>query len=129
MNIDPPSNKCRMTADKLATGISCLAILAAVLAASVMPAMAGDVDDDKDRADNLRPLTFQSFVSVFQHALAKVAVRDALRSPVPCVEGNADKAKVCTYKLGEYMVINLSSEKGGPDIVAMSLLCATAKLE
>ena len=27
------------------------------------------------------------------------------------------------------MIVNLSSEKGGPEVVAMSLLCATAKLE
>jgi hypothetical protein len=49
---------------------------------------------------------------------------------VPCLEGNdKPKVQVCTYKLGEYMGIILTSEKGGPDVVAMSLLCATAKLE
>jgi hypothetical protein len=128
MNIDPPSNKCRITADKLATAISCFAVLAAILAASVMPGMAGDVDDDKEPADTLRPLTFQSFASVFKQALAKVSVRDVLR-PLNCLEGDANKPKVCPYMLGEYTGINLSSEKGGPELVAISLLCSTAKLE
>jgi len=74
-------------------------------------------DADAD-SDTLLPMTFESFASDFRRALAKAPLN--LNDPLTvfgCLEGNAAKRKVCTYKLGGYMSVMIASTKGGTDVV------------
>lgn len=76
-------------------------------------------------SDSLLPVTFASLQADLRKAFLKAAVREPVAA-LPCLEGAPDKRKVCTYKLGEYMQMMASTEKGGQDIVALTMICATA---
>jgi hypothetical protein len=76
--------------------------------------------------DTLLPVTFQSFATDYRRALAKGFVKDALIA-LNCLDGSADKRKVCMYKLGDFFYITIESQKVGitmicsaPDITASS---------
>jgi hypothetical protein len=78
-------------------------------------------------ADTLLPVTFQSFAGDFRRALVQAAVTDTLTA-VNCLDGAADKRKVCMYKLGGYMVITLESQKGGTDVIGITMICNAPNL-
>lgn len=73
-------------------------------------------------SDTLLPVTFASFQADLKRALAKGHLKEPL-AQVACLEGNAEKRKVCTYKLGEYMSVMISSAKGGSDVVGLTMMC------
>jgi hypothetical protein len=75
-------------------------------------------------SDTLLPITFNSLQGDLKKALTKNAIREPL-SAFSCLEGSAEKRKVCTYKLGDYMQIMAETEKGGKDIVGLTMICAT----
>lgn len=75
-------------------------------------------------SDTLLPITFNSLQGDLKKALAKNAVREPL-SAFNCLESSAEKRKVCSYKLGDYMQIMAETEKGGKDIVGLTMICAT----
>jgi hypothetical protein len=73
-------------------------------------------------SDTLKPLTFQSFPADLKRALSRSSIRDGL-TVANCLEGGSEKRKVCTYKLGGYMTIMVSTEKGSPDLAALTMIC------
>jgi hypothetical protein len=73
-------------------------------------------------SDTLLPVTFASFQADLKRALTKGHLKEPL-AQVTCLEGNAEKRKVCTYKLGEYMSVMISSAKGGSDVVGLTMMC------
>jgi hypothetical protein len=76
-------------------------------------------------SDTLLPITFDSLQGDLKKALAKNSVREPLTA-FNCLEGSAEKRKVCTYKLGGFMQIMAETEKGGKDIVGLTMICATS---
>src|SRR5208282_5582379 len=79
-------------------------------------------------SDTLLPVTFKSFAADYRRALAQASVMDAL-TPVKCLDGAADKRKVCMYKLGGYMGITIESQKGGADVIGITMICNAPNLE
>jgi hypothetical protein len=75
-------------------------------------------------SDTLLPVTFASLQGDLKKALSKVTVREQL-SALPCLEGSSEKRTVCPYKLGDYMQIMAETEKGGKDIIGVTLICGT----
>jgi hypothetical protein len=75
-------------------------------------------------SDTLLPATFASLQGDLKKALSKASVREPLAA-LPCLEGSTEKRKVCPYKLGEYMQIMAETEKGGKDIVGLTMICGT----
>ena len=76
-------------------------------------------------SDSLTPVTFKTILADLKRTL----VTQSLKDPVTlanCLEGSPQKRKVCTYKLGSYMSLMASTEKGGSDIVGLTLICAPA---
>jgi hypothetical protein len=73
--------------------------------------------------DSLLPVTFQSFAADYRRALAKASLKDALVA-LNCLDGSADKRKVCMYKLGNFFNIIVESQKGGSDVIGITMICS-----
>ena len=72
--------------------------------------------------DTLLPVTFQSFAADYRRALAKASIKDAF-VVLNCLDGSADKRKVCMYKLGKFFNIIVES-LGGSDVIGITMICS-----
>ncbi|VFU07896.1 conserved exported protein of unknown function [Methylocella tundrae] len=72
------------------------------------------------------PLTFSSITSDFKKAFSKVESQHYSLNKVRCEDGSEDKRTVCTYKLGNFMIVMAETEKGGSEIVGLTMICTTS---
>jgi hypothetical protein len=85
-------------------------------------------DDDKGPDETLRPVTFQNFAPTFDSRFSKAYPAERLQV-LPCLDGDdAQKPKVCSFRLGGYLSIILASEKGGPALVGLTMMCGTQQV-
>jgi len=102
-----------------------IGILFLIAMTALTPAAAGQAlaADDDDPSATLRPLTFANLPAELRRAFAKATVRDPLTT-LTCLEGEASKPKVCTYKVADgFLGIMASSDKGGSDVTVITMIC------
>jgi hypothetical protein len=73
-------------------------------------------------SDTLAPLTFANFAAAFKAKLRQANVHDGVAEE-KCLPGAPDKRPVCSYKVGAFLAVIATGEKGGDRPVSLMLAC------